>query len=257
MAKVVAKKNDDILVISDLHTPFHHPDALSFLAALKEKYKFGRVVCVGDECDFQNMSYHDSNPDLPSAGDELIRAKGTLRELYHLFPIMDLIESNHGSMAFRKALTHGFPRHAITSYGDMIFGERDKYGNIYRPTSLGIGWVWHKKLVIDLGGGHMCLVVHGDGTPANSLNSVKQAGMSFISGHHHSRFDIQYHSTSEFLHFGMICGCLIDPHSAAFDYGAKRVLTRPIIGCGGVIDGVPRLFPMQLNDKGRWTKAVP
>ena len=247
----------NILFISDLHTPYHHPDALLFLAALHKKYKFGRIISVGDECDWQAMSYHDKNPDLSSGGHELQKARETLHELCAMFPKMEIVESNHGSMVFRKALTHGFPQHTITSYGDTIFGERDKSGNLMPRKKLGLGWKWSEKLMIDLGNNHKLMVVHGDGVPANSLNSVKQAGVSVVYGHHHSRFDIQYHSTSNFLHFGMVVGCLIDPHSRAFDYGKKRVLARPIIGCGAFIDGAPQLLPMILSNNGRWTGVVP
>ena len=245
------------IIISDLHAPYHHKDALLFLAALKKKYKPTRVISVGDECDWHSMSFHDKNPDLKSPGDELNEAQSVLRELYAIFPVMDIVESNHGAMVFRKALAHGFPRQTIMSYADMIFGERESKGNLVRKRILGTGWTWHDKLVLDLGGGHQCLIVHGDGVPANSLNSVKQAGMSVVYGHHHSRYDLQYHSTSEFLHFGMVVGCLIDPKHVAFDYGKKRVLARPIIGCGAIIDGHPRLLPMQLNKHGRWCGDVP
>ena len=40
-----------VLVISDLHIPYHHPDAFKFLAALKKKYKPDLVVNIGDEID--------------------------------------------------------------------------------------------------------------------------------------------------------------------------------------------------------------
>jgi len=251
------RNKHDILFVSDLHAPYHHPDALPFLAALHKKYQFGRIVCLGDELDWHGLSYHDKDPDLHSAGEELKKARGILIELNRIFPLMDIIESNHGSLAFRKATTCGFPKHTMTSYADTIFGERDKWGNLFRRNALGVGWIWHKRLVIDLGNGHKVLIVHGDGTSANSLRNTKEAGMSFVSGHWHSTFEIQYHSTSEFLHFGMIAGCLIDPDSPAFAYGAKRVFKRPIIGCGAIINGQPKLLPMPLKRGGRWDGIVP
>ncbi len=64
-------RNDRILVISDMHHPYSHPDVLPFLTALNKKYQPTRVVCVGDEIDCHAMSFHDSDPDLMSAGDEL------------------------------------------------------------------------------------------------------------------------------------------------------------------------------------------
>jgi predicted phosphodiesterase len=44
-------KNQVILVISDLHIPYEHRDALAFLRAVKAKYKPTQVICIGDEVD--------------------------------------------------------------------------------------------------------------------------------------------------------------------------------------------------------------
>ena len=60
-------KYKSVLVISDLHIPYHHPDAFEFLKALKKKYKPDLVVNIGDEIDQHSISMHDSNPDLPSS----------------------------------------------------------------------------------------------------------------------------------------------------------------------------------------------
>ena len=40
------------------------------------------VVNIGDEIDCHAISMHDSNPDLPSAGDELELAKAEICLLY-------------------------------------------------------------------------------------------------------------------------------------------------------------------------------
>lgn len=256
MTTKTVEVSGNALIISDLHAPYHHKDALSFLRAIKAKYRPKYVFNVGDECDWHGISYHDKNPDLSSAGHELKAARVVMRELATIFPKMDLIESNHGSLVYRKALTHGLPSHTITGYADTLFSDRDGRGNIKR-TSYGKGWTWHSKLILNLGKGHKALMVHGDGTSQNSLTNVQKAGMSFVSGHWHSKFDLQYHSTSEFLHFGMIVGCLVDPHSKAFDYAKRRILGRPVIGCAGYIDGNPKLLPMLLDKRGRWTGRVP
>ena len=44
-------KYKSVLVISDLHIPYHHPQAFDFLKALKAKYKPDHVVNIGDELD--------------------------------------------------------------------------------------------------------------------------------------------------------------------------------------------------------------
>ena len=77
-----------VLVISDLHIPYHHPDAFKFLAALKKKYKPDLVVNIGDEIDQHSISFHNHHPDLKSPGDELRAARVYVKELEKIFPKM-------------------------------------------------------------------------------------------------------------------------------------------------------------------------
>jgi hypothetical protein len=53
----------------------------------------------------------------------------------------------------------------------------------------------------------------------------------------------------------MNVGCLIDQKNLAFAY-SKNHKTRFIVGCGIILDGIPRLLPMVLNNKGRWIKKI-
>jgi hypothetical protein len=54
----------------------------------------------------------------------------------------------------------------------------------------------------------------------------------------------------------MQVGCLIDRKALAFAYD-KLNLNRPIIGCGMIEKGQPKLLPMILDAKHRWTGFVP
>ena len=123
-----------ILIISDQHIPHHHQDMMAFLRAIKKKYKPTRIVNIGDEIDGHAISYHSPNPDLASAGDELRKAVEVIHELEELFPKMDLVHSNHGSLVFRKALTHGLPKAFIKDYNDFL--------------EVGKGWKWHEDIII-------------------------------------------------------------------------------------------------------------
>ncbi len=69
--------NKVILVVSDLHAPYTHPDAVPFLRVIKNRFKPTRVIFSGDEIDAHALSYHDHDPDLDSAGKELKQAVGT------------------------------------------------------------------------------------------------------------------------------------------------------------------------------------
>ena len=63
--------NKRVLIISDQHIPYHHKDLFIFLKALKKKYKPDKVINMGDELDKHSLSFHPSNEELYSAGDEL------------------------------------------------------------------------------------------------------------------------------------------------------------------------------------------
>lgn len=232
--------NQRILLISDLHVPYQHPDTIAFLTAIKKKYKPTRVISVGDEVDKHAMSFHDSDPDLSSAGDELEDAIEQLQPLYKLFPKMDLVDSNHGSMVYRKGKHHGIPRKYLRDYGDILDAPK--------------GWKWSHELLINIPGNNQLLVVHG--ISKDVMKVVAQRGVCVAQGHYHSEFRIGYLGNPNHLLFGINVGCSIDSKSLAFAYD-KLNLARPVVGHGIIIDGLPRLLPMVLNSKGRWNKVVP
>ena len=186
-------------------------------------------VSVSGNCDKHAMSYHESNPDLYSAGHELEAAKEVIKQLHALFPEMDIMESNHGSLHLRKALTHGIPQAYIRSYNEIL--------------DVGAGWVWHHDLIIELPNGQDCYITHGKNS--NGLRLSQNMGMNVVQGHHHSEFGIGYWSNPRNLFFAMAVGCLINDKSLAMRYN-KLTMKRPIIGTGLIIDSKPVLEVMPL-----------
>jgi len=172
--------NSRILVISDTHAPFQHTDTIKFLTAIKAKYKPDRVIHIGDEIDNHAMSYHDHDPNSFSAGDELKKAREVIWQIEDLFPKVDVIESNHGSLWYRKAKTHGIPREAIKTYEEILKTKR---------------WKWHFELTITLPNGQPCYFHHG--RSANALVASQHRGMPIVQGHYHEKFNIQYWGTTE------------------------------------------------------------
>lgn len=227
--------NSRILLISDLHIPYHHKDALGFLQHLKEKYRPTRVICLGDEVDLHALSYHDSDPDLPSAGDELRRSIPVIAQLHKMFPVMDIIESNHGSLVWRKAKTHGIPKHYIKAYNEVL--------------GVDSGWKWSYDLTIELPNGTHCYIHHGKSNDV--IKASQLSGMSACQGHYHEKFKIDYWGNSNGLYFGLQAGCLIDDDAYAFSYNNCN-LKRPIIGTGLIINSQPILEPMVMDKRGRW-----
>lgn len=193
-----------VLAIPDLHAPFHHPDALKFLADLKETFKPDVVVCLGDEIDHAALSFHDKDPHMPSASDEYQNALGFLGDLYKLFPNVLCCTSNHTSRPFRLAHKAGLPSHYLKSYREFLHAPE--------------GWIWADRILIDN-------VVYEHGDPGTGRNAAYQAsmenGMSTVIGHVHGWAGVTYSANPFRQKFFMNAGCLIDTQSLAFRYGAK------------------------------------
>lgn len=221
--------NSSVLIISDMHIPYQHKDALDFLSDLKAKYKPTRIICMGDELDKHALSFHDSDPNLKSAGDELDLSLPTIQELKKLFPKMDLLESNHGSLLYRKAKHHGIPRQYLKSYNEVL-GVDD-------------GWKWHFDLTITLPNGQPCYFHHGKS--GDVLRLSQAMGMNAVQGHFHEKMAVQYWANPLGLFFGLQVGCLIDDESLAFSYNNVN-LKRPLIGTAVIVDSVPILETMKL-----------
>jgi predicted phosphodiesterase len=44
-----------ILVISDMHIPYHHKDSIKFLKEIKKEFKPDTIINIGDSIDFHNI----------------------------------------------------------------------------------------------------------------------------------------------------------------------------------------------------------
>jgi len=237
--EVVKVNNRRILCIPDQHAPYHHPDALDFLAAVAAKIKPTRVLNLGDETDGHALSMHDSDPSLDSAGVELSKARIWLQALERMFPVMDICHSNHGSLIYRRAFKSGIPTEYIKSYREILF-----------PDGQGLGWEWKGRHVVTLPNGEKCIFQHQ--SAGDTLNNAAHERCSIVEGHEHGKFEIQYRSSTTALYWSMISGCLIDPKALAFAYG-RLFPKKPLLGCSVILDSIPRLIPMELNTVGRWT----
>lgn len=196
-------------------------------------------VSVSGNCDYHAISFHDHDPDLPSPGDELEQAIEALSPIMEMFPKMDILESNHGSLVMRKALSSGLSRRFFRSYKEILNAPN--------------GWNWHFEMTLKLPTGMECYFHHGKSK--NALRVSQGMGMCYVGGHFHEDFSISYWGNPNQLNFAMQVGCLVDKDSLAMAY-ARSNLKRPIIGVGLIIEGFPLLVPMILDSKGRWNKKL-
>ena len=234
-----AFKKKRILFISDMHIPYHHPDSLKFLKAMKKKYKPHLVISVGDLADFHGISFHKSDPDLLSPGGELEALRKVSKELEKLFPKMIIVGSNHGDLPLRKAFDAGLPKDLIRPFNDIY--------------QVGKGWQFVDDVTL-VDGSEIIYVAHY--LTKDVARAAAQRGVNVVTGHVHTNFSINYVSNPRNLLWGMSVGCSIDRLSLAFNYN-KLDLSRPIIGHGLVDCGQPKLLPLLLNTKHQWTGHIP
>lgn len=231
----IVKKNKSILVISDTHFPYQHPDTIAFLAEIKRVYKPDRVIHIGDEIDGHSISFHPKDPNLYAPSDEFKRAIELMSPLYDMFPKVDIVESNHGSLVQRRAKSSGLPIEVIKPYREILKAPR--------------GWKWHFDLTIKASDGRSIYFTHGKTSVSGGLS--KSMGMNTVQGHYHEKFEIIRWSNTLGTYWDLRVGCLVDDHSLAFNYNNTN-LKRPSIGTGIILDGEPRLLPLIMDKKGRW-----
>ena len=227
-----------ILVLSDMHIPFHHKDSMEFIREIKKQYKPDFVVNIGDLLDFHAISMHSHDPDLFSAGHELREARKHVKELESIFPKVTEVDSNHSSLVYRRALKFGMSKEFLKDYGDFLGTKK---------------WKWVDDLTLTMSNGQRCFFTHG--RSADVLKVSQTMGLSAVQGHYHTKFLISWWANPDNLFFAMNVGCLINQKSMAFNY-AKNFKTRFILGCAVIIDGYPKLLPMVLNSRGSWIKTL-
>ena len=188
--------------------------------------------------DFHAISFHEHNPDLPSIGDELTISKNYIKELESIFPNVTEVHSNHSSLVYRRAIKYGMSAQFLRPYGEFLGTKK---------------WQWVDDLKLQMCNGKSVYFTHGKS--ADVLKVSQTMGMCCVQGHYHTKFSIGYWANPDDLYWGMQVGCLINQKSMAFSY-AKNFSTRFVLGCGIIIEGMPRLLPMVLNEDGDWIKTI-
>lgn len=215
-----------VLFISDTHIPYSLDGYLDFLRHLKEKFKPDIVIHGGDELDYHAISFHKSIGELYSSGHELDKSIVEIQEgLHKLFPKLYLLESNHGSLVFRRLKAEGIPIRHLKPLHELY------------ETPL---WEWHEKILLKTNSGRV-LVHHGMSGIAGAW--MKATGASTVEFHFHTKFHCTWFNTIFGPRFSVHSGCLADFDKMAFSY-AKSNLTPFMNGTSGLkANGEPILFP--------------
>ena len=221
--KKALKVKKNVLIIGDLHEPFCLDNYLQHCIETYYKYKCNEVVFIGDIIDNHASSYHETDPDGHSAGQELKMAIQRIKEWYKAFPKATVIIGNHDRLIMRKAYSSGLSKLWIKDYAEVLGTP---------------GWNFTESIEID-----DVLYIHGEGGTARAR--VRRDLQSIVQGHLHSQAYIDWCVGAKFKLFGMQVGCGIDHKSYAMAYGKEG--PKPAIACGVVLQGeVPINIMMNL-----------
>lgn len=204
---------NNILVIGDVHAPFTHKEYLQFCRHQQEVFDCGQVIFIGDIVDFHYSSFHNTDPDGLSAGDEAEEAQQQLEEWYQMFPKATVTVGNHDLIMYRKMFASGLSRIYARTWNEMFHAPK--------------GWNFVDKIIIN-----NVMYTHG---VSNALKRMKESRISVVQGHLHSLQYIQRSQSEVNNLFAMQVGCGIDDEAFAFAYN-KAFNAKPIMGCAVVLN---------------------
>lgn len=212
------EERENVLVIGDIHLPFSHKLYLDFCQRMRDKYKCGAVVFIGDVFEHHALGFWPHDPSGQSAGDELSHAVEMAKKWYWAFPDAKICIGNHDERYFRQAFKAGIPTNYLKSYNEVFHCPE--------------GWQWAYTHQIG-----EVLYTHGTGyTGQNAAARVAIESMSsVVIGHTHSWGGVQWVGTPGKSIFGLNAGCGVDISTYPMQYAAhmRRI---PVLGCGVVID---------------------
>lgn len=153
-----------------------------------------------------------------------------LKRWFGAFPELYLCRGNHDRLVSRKGKTFGLPDRVLKTFREMWEfpqGWKDDYS-----------WEFYGVRF-----------THGTGLSGEKahIRAAMMNRQSCVIGHVHSTLATNYLVSERDRIFAVNCGCGIDRHSYAFEYG-KEILNKPALGCAVVTDkgNFAQVFPMIL-----------
>ncbi len=134
--KNLNKKERRILVIGDLHAPFIQEGYFEFCKYIYNIYNCNQVIFIGDIIDNHYASFHSTDPNGMSGGDELSAAIKVLKPWKETFKKADVIVGNHDRMIMRKAFSSAIPKQWIKSYSILNKVVYTGYPNTLGPLTI-------------------------------------------------------------------------------------------------------------------------
>ncbi len=224
--------NESILAFGCTHAPYHHKDSLDFLRDINDFYQPDRVVHLGDILDIYSVSdYPKDISHKDTWTDELKKGRKFVQDLAKIFPVLDMMDSNHDSRAYKKSRVSGIPREFLVKYMDVIGAPE--------------GWKLKPelRLTVDSTRDHWLFAHIKNG---GALQCAKALNTSVCLGHQHTKFSCAAFDNGRKTIWGVESGCLISDKGSPFKYN-KTQTGRPIQGAFMILSGTPIPLPIEVK----------
>lgn len=222
----MAKKENRVLVVGDIHLPYDKPGYLHFCKDVYNKMQCNKVVFIGDVVDLHAFNYHEKHPASDGPLAELVKARAAVKRWARAFPKATITVGNHDRLIIRKAATGGLPEVTLRTFNEL-WETPD--------------WQWVTELCLD-----GVRYIHGDGAGGGlypAYNVMRKTALSHVLGHHHTASGIKWLCNPERRLFGMDVGSGLEASAIQFLY-QERNPVKPVISCGTVCGGIPQLWIM-------------
>lgn len=215
---VLPKANNNILVISDLHIPYHDIGAITAAMKYGVEAKVNTILINGDLIDFHQMSRFEKDPRARSTKEEFDTTRAILEKLRQAFPTQKIVwlKGNHDKR-YEKWLFAKAPEIFDDSYYqlDARLGLNDLKIELLDDITL----IKAGKLFIT----HGHLMIKGVFAPVNAARGLfLRAKASTLIGHTHSVSEHTEKNIGQEITTCWSTGCLCELQPAYDPYTNKH-----------------------------------
>jgi predicted phosphodiesterase len=196
--------NNKILIISDLHIPYHDNKAIKAALSYGKEKKVNTIYINGDLIDFYQLSRFEKDPRKRSAGDEIGEAKQVLKYIRHEFPKALIIwyMGNHD---------HRFTKYMINKAPELLDIPEFSLYHIMELAKLNIILLDNNRGAtagkLNIRHGHE---FHGSGGVFPARSYFLKAKDNILVSHVHRTSEYTEPNISKKINGGWSIGCLSD-----------------------------------------------
>lgn len=212
-----------ILIIPDLHFPYHKESAIPDIKRLIKDCRPEKIVLIGDVIDSHRISRHTPEADSFDAVTEFKKTQDLIKELDSAIRGKQsfLCIGNHEERIVKKAKECGIPSVFFKTFNELFK----------------VSWNVNREHIID-----NIYFAHGKTATIGKL--ATNIGMSAVQGHFHRFLCVNYVTNvlgKSF--FDAYCGAMCDDDSLAMRY-SKDAIHKSTYGTIAVVNGNPIVYKL-------------